>query len=94
MQMQNKVHVYLWSFSFIGHAKDKEIYFLCCDCKARVVSALESPRGKCAKLRTMATSNNRDHPTRSLYYCLFAPHIYGYCSSRISRPKPDKANTK
>ena len=35
----------------------------------------ESPSGKCAKLHTVAASNNRDHPTRSLYYC-FAPHIY------------------
>jgi len=25
-------------------------------------------------LRPVAASNNRDHPTRSLYYCLFAPH--------------------
>jgi len=31
----------------------------------------------CAKLRTMAASNNRVHPTRSLCCCLFAPHIYG-----------------
>jgi len=36
----------------------------------------EIPSGMCAKLRTVATSNNRDHPTRSLYYCLFAPHAY------------------
>ena len=35
----------------------------------------EIPRGMCAKLRTAAASNNRDHPTRSLYYCLFAPRI-------------------
>jgi len=35
---------------------------------------------KCAKLHTVAASNNRDHPIRSLYYCLFAPHIYRcYC---------------
>ena len=32
--------------------------------------------GMCAKLRTVAASNNRDHLTRSLYYCLFAPRIY------------------
>jgi len=32
--------------------------------------------GMSAKLHTVAASNNRDHPTRSLYYCLFAPHIY------------------
>ena len=36
----------------------------------------EIPSSMCAKLRTVATSNNRDHPTRSLYYCLFAPHAY------------------
>ena len=32
----------------------------------------EIPSGMCAKLRTVAASNNRDHPTRSLCYCLFA----------------------
>jgi len=38
----------------------------------------ESPSGMCAKLRTVAaTSNNRVYLTRSLYYCLFAPLIYG-----------------
>ena len=36
----------------------------------------EIPSGICAKLRTVAASNNRDHPTRSFYYCLFAPHPY------------------
>jgi len=36
----------------------------------------EIPSGICAKLRTVAASNNRDQPTRSLYYCLFAPHRY------------------
>jgi len=36
----------------------------------------EIPSGICAKLRTVAASNDRDHPTRSLYYCLFAPHTY------------------
>ena len=28
----------------------------------------ESPSGKCAKLHTVAASNNRDHPTRSLWW--------------------------
>ena len=37
----------------------------------------ESPSGMCAELRTVATSNNRDHMPWSLYYCLFAPHICG-----------------
>jgi len=34
----------------------------------------EIPSGMCAKFRTVAASNNRDHPTRSLHYCLIAPH--------------------
>jgi len=45
----------------------------------------ETPSGMCAKLCTVAASNNKVHPTRSLYYCLFAPHIYRCCSSRTSR---------
>jgi len=44
----------------------------------------ESPSSMCAKLHTVAASNNRDNMPRSLYYCLLAPHIYG-CSLRISR---------
>ena len=36
---------------------------------------LEIPSGICAKLRTVAASNNRVHMLWSLYYCLFAPHI-------------------
>jgi len=31
----------------------------------------------CAKLHTVVANNNRVHLTRSLYYCLFAPYIYG-----------------
>jgi len=62
----------------------------CCDLRS------ESPSGMCAKLYTVAASNNRCHSPRtlvitfnrshvnigraytprSLYYCLFAPHIY------------------
>jgi len=37
----------------------------------------ESQSGMCAKLHTVATSNNRNHTPRSFYYCLFAPHVYG-----------------
>jgi len=33
--------------------------------------------GMCAKRRTVPASNNRDHPTTSLCYCLFVPHIHG-----------------
>jgi len=50
--------------------------------RLRVCSAVElvqhseSPSGgKCAKLRTVAASNNRGHAPQSLCYCLFAPHI-------------------
>jgi len=35
----------------------------------------EIPSGMCAKLHTVAASNNRVHMPWSLYYCLFAPHI-------------------
>jgi len=45
----------------------------------------ESPNGMCAKLRTVAASNNWVHTPRSLYYCLFGPHIYGCCSWRTFR---------
>jgi len=45
-----------------------------------------SPSGKCAKPYTVAASNNGDHPTRSLCYCLFAAHAsYGCYSSCTSR---------
>ena len=46
---------------------------------------LESPSSTCAKLHIMTASNNWDHPMRSLYYCLFTPHIYGFYSSCTSR---------
>jgi len=38
----------------------------------RLVLRSESLSGKCAKLHTVAASNNRDHMPWSLYYCLFA----------------------
>ena len=45
----------------------------------------EIPSGICAKLRTVAASNNRVHMPWSLYYC-FSCHIYLWCcSSRTSR---------
>jgi len=43
------------------------------------------PSGKCTKLHTVAASNNRYHPTRSLYYRLLMPHMYGCYSSPTSR---------
>jgi len=38
----------------------------------------------CTKLHTVAASDNRDHPTRSLCYCLFTSHIYVCCSLHTS----------
>ena len=38
-QWSRQVHVHLWSFSCIGHAKDKEVYSLCCGQKARAERA-------------------------------------------------------
>jgi len=48
------------------------------------LSRLESLSSKCAKLHTMTASNNRDHLTRSLCYCLFVAHIYIYISGSYS----------
>jgi len=39
------MHVGLWSFSFIGHVKDKEVYFLQ-QGWARLVEMTESERNK------------------------------------------------
>ena len=48
----------------------------------------EIPSGICAKLRTVAASNNRVHMPWSLCYCLFAPHIcmvyfISYCWKQV-----------
>jgi len=45
---------------------------------------LQSLSGKCAKLQTVAERNVREYLTRSLYYCLFLPHIIVCCSSHTS----------
>ena len=48
----------------------------------------QSPSGKCAKLYTVAASNNRERSCTSITlqcYCLFVPYTYGCCSSRTSR---------
>ena len=44
----------------------------------------EIPSDICAKLRTVAASNNRDHACNLSYYCLLALHVWCY-SSRTSR---------
>jgi len=38
----------------------------------------------CCDRKARAASNNRDHMPWSLYYCLFAPHVYGCYSSHTS----------
>jgi len=41
-----------------------------------------NPSGKCARIRTVAASNNRVHMPWSLNYCLFASHtVYVWCCS-------------
>ena len=45
------------------------------------LSQLENLSSKCANLHAVAASNSRGHPTRFLYYCLFAPHTCGCYSS-------------
>jgi len=52
----------------------KQVKPLCC--ATNLLLRSEIPSGMCAKLRSVGASNNRDHPTRSLYYCLFTPHTY------------------
>jgi len=42
---------------------------------AVVLLRSEIPSGMCAKLRTVAASNNRDHARNLSYYCLLALHI-------------------
>jgi len=54
----------------IGHALSQAIITCFCHCCNR------KARAACAQSFTLAASN-RDHLTRSLYYCLFTPHIYG-----------------
>ena len=49
-----------------------------------VIRKLERQITRCTKLHTVAATNNRDHPTRSLYYCFFTSHICLCCSLRTS----------
>jgi len=56
--------------------------------------AIGNPSGMCAKLRTVAASNNRDHALQSLYYWLFAPHICGVvlCTHPVRRESHIQCN--
>jgi len=55
----------------VSNVVDVKYYISLC-----VLLRSESPSNKCAKLHTMPASNKRDQLTRSLYYCLFVPHIW------------------
>jgi len=46
------------------------------DCIVAIEKAPPQKKPMCAKLCTLAASNNRVHGLQSLYYCLFAPRIY------------------
>jgi len=59
-------YVRLWSFSFIGHVKDKEVYSFCCDQKTRGPSAQSFTLWQQATIEI----TRRDHS-----YLLFAPHV-------------------
>jgi len=60
----------------IGHAKDKK-YISCV--------AIKNLERQVRKASAVAASTTRDHPTRSLYYCLFTSHIFVSCSLCTSR---------
>ena len=49
-----------------------------------IVLRSEIPSSMCAKLRTVAASNNRDHARNLSYYCLLALHTLWCYSSRTS----------
>ena len=68
------------------------VIFLCLSIAAGVgnlftimVLRSEIPSSMCAKLRTVAACNNRDHARNLSYYCLLVLHIWWCYSSRISR---------
>ena len=66
-----------WAVCFSGASTNTWGYQLfCLFSLVMLLLRTESPSGKRVKLRTVATSNNRDHTPRSPYYCLFAPGIY------------------
>ena len=89
------------SRSLCGHFLNRSKFRLCCDRKARAACAQSfalwqqatiaiTPRDHSSHtllLRYIVyiVSITRDYTPRSLYYCLFAPHIHGCCSSRTSR---------
>jgi len=56
--------------------KSSKRKIVCVGPKYLEVLLSEIPSGMCAKLRTVAASNNRDHARNLSYYCLLAPCIY------------------
>ena len=72
-----------------NHIRSSLVIFMywACERQGRIFLVLRSKSSscKCAILYTVAISNNRDHLRSSLYFCLFASHIFVRCSLRTSR---------
>jgi len=72
----------LWMFhELLKRQKKFDLQSFGCPSHKCIVLLLESLSSKCAKFYTVPASNSRDHLTRSLRYCLFAPLIYGFYSA-------------
>ena len=63
------------------NSKKPRVFILC----EKQLLRWENPSGMCAKLRTVAASNNRDQPRNRSYYCLLAMHVWWCYSSRTFR---------
>ena len=57
--------------------------------------AIGNPEGHVRKVHIVAASNNRNHPTRSLHYCLFVPHTYIFvlCAHPVRGESHNQRNT-
>jgi len=66
----------MFSVHFVILDAVSQTKYCCSPEKTNIFPLLRSeiPSGICAKLRTVAATNNRVHMPWSLYYCLFAPH--------------------
>ena len=74
-KIEIQVHLHIWPYSFIRHATDKEVYFLCCDQKARTASAQSFTMWQQAIIEI----TRRDHSiiacSRHIYLCVaFCAH--------------------
>ena len=75
------------------HAAAKTVPNLQHTCSVSVLFTVAIPSGICAKLRTVAASNNRVHMTWSLYYCLFVlffTHMPFVVNHTMNAPPPER----